>query len=160
MTAGIRLTSREILMRSSKPKAPFLAFAAVVFFTGLFPVAASAQSPELAQWKAYIGDRCKTELKKFCKSVPGGDGRLVACLYSHDKALSPKCGTAVMASLDRLNGAIKALADAQRICEPDAKRLCNGVIAGDGNLIGCLARARAKVSPACNATLDEALLRP
>jgi len=133
---------------------------AAIVFGAIFPGAAAAQSPELAQWKAYVGDNCRKELKKFCKGVPGGDNRLIACLYSHEKALSPKCGTAVMASLDRLNKSITALANAQRVCEADAKRLCNGMLAGDGNLIGCLAKARNSVSPACNATLDEALMRP
>jgi hypothetical protein len=34
------------------------------------------------------------------------------------------------------------------------------MVAGDGNLIGCLAKARARVSQACNSILDDALMRP
>lgn len=130
------------------------------FFLAFAPTAAIAQSPEIAQWQIYIRASCKSELSKFCRGIPGGQGQVLACLYAREKALSPKCGTAVMASLERLSTALGALADARRVCEADVKRFCNGVIAGDGNLIGCLAKARASVSPACNATLDTALFRP
>jgi superfamily II DNA/RNA helicase len=121
---------------------------------------AVAQSPVVAQWKTYVLESCGKEIKRSCKGVVAGDGRLLACLYSREKSLSAGCKTAVAAARDRLAKSYAALADAQRVCEPDAKRLCNGVVAGDGNLTDCLARARARVSRACNAVLDEALMRP
>jgi hypothetical protein len=114
----------------------------------------------VAQWKTYVLESCGKEIKRSCKSVVAGDGRLLACLYSREKHLSAGCKTAVAAALDRLKRSYAALSEAQRICERDAKRLCSGMVAGDGNLIGCLAKARARVSPACNSTLDEALMRP
>lgn len=131
-----------------------------LLFSVLTPGASVAQSPVVAQWKVYILESCGKEIKRSCKGVAGGDGRLLACLYSREKSLSAKCKTAVSSALARLNQSYAALADAQRICEPDARRFCNGMVAGNGNLIGCLARARARVSPACNAVLDEALIRP
>ena len=131
-----------------------------LLLSALTSSAAVAQSPVVAQWKVYVLDSCGKEIKRSCKGVVAGDGRLLSCLHAREKSLSAGCKTAVSAALDRLKRSYAALADAQRICEPDAKRLCSGIVAGDGNLVDCLARTRARVSRACNAVLDEALMRP
>ena len=34
---------------------------------------------------------CRADAKKFCKGVPGGKGRIVSCLKSHDAELSDPC---------------------------------------------------------------------
>jgi hypothetical protein len=133
---------------------------AALLFSVLTSSASVAQSPVVAQWSAYVLESCGKEIKRSCKGVAGGDGRILACLYAREKSLSAGCRTAVKAALDRLNRSYTAASEAQRTCEPDAKRLCSGMVAGDGNLIGCLAKARARVSRACNAVLDEALMRP
>ena len=134
--------------------------AAILLACVLTSNASFAQSPVVAQWKVYILESCGKEIKRSCKGVAGGDGRLLACLYAREKSLSATCKTAVSSALARLNKSYAALSEAQRTCERDAKRFCGGMVAGDGNLIGCLAKARARVSPACNAVLDEALIRP
>jgi len=37
--------------------------------------------------------------------------------------------------------------------------LCQGVVAGQGNILGCLTTAKGAVSSQCNAALDAAYLR-
>lgn len=101
---------------------------------------------------------CATELTNLCSDVAGGEGRLLACLYSREDKLSERCAGSVMMSLERLGVALGALANVVRVCQPDALRLCHGKIAGDGNLVGCLASSRSLVSTQCNATLDAAFL--
>src|SRR6478752_569014 len=89
---------------------------AALLFPVLAPNASVAQSPVVAQWKAYVLESCGKEINRFCKGVAAGDGRLLACLYSREKSLSPKCKPAVSAALERLNASYTALANAQRIC--------------------------------------------
>jgi Cysteine rich repeat len=134
--------------------------AAALFISVLTSSASLAQSPVVAQWKVYVLESCKKEVDRHCKKVVAGDGRLLACLYAREKSLSTGCKTAVSAALERLNRSYTALHEAQRICEPDAKRLCTGMVTGGGNVVDCLAKARARVSRSCNAVLDEALMRP
>jgi hypothetical protein len=122
-------------------------------------VPAQAQDDQ-AQWARYIQGHCGPELKRHCSGISKGQGRILACLYAREDKLSAKCGMAVMASVERLGVALGALANVMRVCEPDVRRLCNGMVAGNGNLVGCLATARASVSATCNATLDAAFLRP
>ena len=115
---------------------------------------------DVAKWSAFIQGSCGKELKAYCAGVKQGQGRLLSCLYAREDKLSAKCGDAVMGSLDRLGVALGALANAKRICDADVRRLCNGVVSGNGNLVGCLATSRSAVSKDCNATLDAAFLRP
>ena len=122
---------------------------AFLFISVLTSSASLAQSPVVAQWKVYVLESCKKEVNRYCKKVVAGDGRLLACLYAREKSLAPGCKTAVSAALERLNRSYIALHDAQRICEPDAKRLCAGVVTGGGNVADCLAKARARVSRGC-----------
>jgi hypothetical protein len=44
-------------------------------------------------------------------------------------------------------------------CERDAVQFCQGVIFGQGNVLGCLTAARGVVSAPCNAALNAAFLR-
>jgi hypothetical protein len=107
---------------------------------------------------ATVNAGCGEELAKYCRDVAGGEGRLLACLYSHESKLSDRCGNIVMSSMERLGVALGALANVARVCQADAQRLCNGVIAGEGNLVGCLSKAKSSVSAQCNTTLDAAML--
>ena len=122
------------------------------------PAARAQDQPEY--YAADLRRSCPGELRSQCRNVREGGGRLIACLYAHDDRLSTRCGEAVYGSLERLGVALGALANVRRACEGDVRRWCSGMIAGDGNLIGCLSQARQSVSSQCNATLDAAFLRP
>jgi hypothetical protein len=111
-------------------------------------------------YAAAIRADCAKEIKNQCKGVKEGGGRMLACLYSHDSKLTRKCAAIVAVSIVRLGDALDALASVRRACEPDARRLCSGVMPGDGNLVDCLSTARKAVSSTCNQTLDAAFLRP
>ena len=142
-------------MRASARAVVVVAFA----LAAVLPQAAHAQD-DPAQWARYIQGHCGKELKAHCSGIKQGQGRILSCLYAREDKLSARCGNAVMGSLERLGAALGALANVQRVCESDARRLCNGVMAGNGNLIGCLSQAKASVSAQCNAMLDTAFLRP
>jgi hypothetical protein len=109
-------------------------------------------------YAAVLKSDCAAELANHCKDVADGEGRLLACLYSREDRLSERCASTVMMSLERLGVALGALANVTRACHDDALRLCQGKIAGNGNLVGCLSNSRAMVSTQCNATLDAAFL--
>jgi hypothetical protein len=111
-------------------------------------------------YAAAIKADCAKEIKSLCRHVQDGRGRVLACLYSQDKRLSPKCATTVVASSAALVEAISATTDLRRACEADAKRHCTVVLPGDGRLVDCLNLYRKTMSQACNAALDTAALRP
>ncbi len=135
---------------------PYL-FAALILFVSSF---ANAQERPERSAAAAIKTDCAKELKSQCRSVQEGRGRLLACLYSHDKMLSPKCATTVAASAEQLVEALGAVANVRRVCDADVKRFCTVVLPGEGKLVDCLTGFKKSVSSACSAALDTASLRP
>ena len=91
---------------------------------------------------------CGNQIIKHCsgKPVGGSSHELLACARLSVKTHSQRCA---------------ALADnIVRTCEQDALRLCQGLVAGGGNIItGCLTPAKNSVSSQCNAAIDAAFLR-
>jgi hypothetical protein len=137
------------------PFRPYLLAAALLFVSPL----ANAQvrtEPYAAALKA----DCAKEIKSQCRTVQEGRGRMLACLYSHDKMLSRKCATTVVASTERLVEALGAVTDLRRACDGEAKQHCTVVPPGDGRLVDCLNLYRKSISQACNAALETAASRP
>jgi hypothetical protein len=91
---------------------------------------------------------CGKQIIRHCsgKPVAGSSTSLLACAKLSVKTHSQRCA---------------ALADnIVRMCELDALRLCQGLVAGSGNIItGCLTPAKNSVSLQCNAAIDAAFLR-
>jgi hypothetical protein len=89
------------------------------------------------------GPACGEELKKHCSGVEVKANNMLECLQRAQ--VSARCA---------------ALAHhVVRSCDRDAAQLCQGVVAGRGNILGCLTTARGAVSGRCNAALSAAFLR-
>jgi hypothetical protein len=99
---------------------------------------------------------CGQELAKKCSGVQMGfptTGTPVA---------RPTTGALQCLQKDRANLSARCAALANNIvrgCERDAARFCEGVVLGQGNIIGCLTTSKRVVSARCNAALDAAHLR-
>ena len=103
-----------------------------------FPASAATNRAALA---------CGKQIIKQCsgKPVGGSSHELLACAKGSTKTFSKSCA---------------ALADnLVRTCELDALRLCQGLVAGSGNIITCLTAAKNSASAQCNAAIDAASLR-
>lgn len=48
---------------------------------------------QLVRWKEADGYKvaCVVDVKRFCRTVPAGDGRVLQCLQEHEQALSESC---------------------------------------------------------------------
>jgi len=128
--------------------------AAVAVLSGA--VTASAQTISYAQAFDQLAGGCGADINKFCSKVNLGGGRIGACLNQNAAKVSAKCRTTwneVRASLDRRVGARNVVVQA---CDADRRRFCPDVVAGDANLIDCLALARRRVSASCNQAITDA----
>ncbi|MFN0039070.1 MAG: cysteine rich repeat-containing protein [Burkholderiales bacterium] len=91
---------------------------------------------------------CRADVKKLCKDVQPGGGRIATCLKQHEAELSPGCKERIAeAKKER-----KELADA---CKADVENLCKGVPHGQGRVLRCLAENKDKLSSACRAEISE-----
>ena len=106
-----------------------------------------------------VADGCKTELESYCKDVTPGEGRILACLYSHQDKLSGKCEFALFDAAVQLERAIAALTYVVNECADDLDRYCSNVAVGEGRLLKCLEKKDKKVSARCKDALKEVGLK-
>jgi hypothetical protein len=92
---------------------------------------------------------CKTELESYCKDVTPGQGRVLACLYARSDKLSGQCEFALYDAAVQLERAVAALSYMANECGKDLTTYCGGVVIGEGRVLDCLAKNKAKVSDRC-----------
>ena len=135
-------------------------FSAIAAMTSLLSAAIliSAAHFNLAQAQSRAAARaCGQELTKQCSGVSVSPFTLNANPARVPGTTSLQC---LQKNQENLSARCVALArNIVRRCDADANRLCQGVVLGQGNIIGCLTNSRRVVSARCNAALDAAYLR-
>jgi cysteine rich repeat protein len=102
---------------------------------------------------------CNKELTTFCKGVPAGEGRILACLYAFEDKVSDKCINALYDAADQLEQAIAALKYAATECKGDLQKFCAEVKPGQGRGLACLDKHDKDVSQACKDALKKTGLK-
>jgi hypothetical protein len=92
---------------------------------------------------------CAKDIKKYCKDVTPGEGRLIYCMQAHEDKISPQCTfeledelTGVQNSLDDLKNAISA-------CKAEITGVCGKVVPGQGRIAACLLANKSTASKDC-----------
>jgi Cysteine rich repeat len=106
-----------------------------------------------------VANGCKSELESYCKNVTPGEGRILACLYSHQDKLSGRCEYALFDAAVQLERAVAALAYVVNECGDDLDKHCGNVAVGEGRLLKCLEKNDKKVSARCKDALMEVSLK-
>ena len=88
---------------------------------------------------------CGKDLQKQCTGVLVFGNNMLECLKRDQDKLSKGC--AAMAN------------NIVRSCDRDAAQRCQGNVAGQRGILGCLTTARRSVFARCNAALDAAYIR-
>jgi hypothetical protein len=96
-----------------------------------------------AKSRSAVAVACGKELKKQCSGVAVAANNMLECLQKSQ--VSRRC-----AGLAH---------NVVRMCDRGAVQLCQGVVAGQDNILGCLITAKGSVSSQCNAAIDAAFLR-
>jgi hypothetical protein len=99
---------------------------------------------------------CGADLRRYCKDVPLGGGRIRGCFDAHKAKLSAKCQQTRARVYASIAKRVAAQKDIVRICNADSKRLCQGVVPGDANILNCMLEAKPSfLSPKCRQTLAD-----
>jgi len=141
----------EILMKSVGRRGFMVLFAVTTFLAAaLLSDVSFAQNPIRDVLKG-----CDKEIKEFCNKVTPGKGRLVACAQAHNDKLSDQC----IGSLNRAEFQLKDLALTLSYiatqCKNDAVKHCPEVKLGEGRVLKCLAKNKAKISKFCDTALSD-----
>src|SRR6516165_2769369 len=108
---------------------------------------------------AALRKACQKELSTFCKGVPEGEGRVLACFYAFQDKVSDKCMYALYDASAQLERAVTALKYAASQCKDDLNKFCADVKLGHGRGIACLKKNEKSVSQNCNDALKQTGLK-
>ncbi len=102
---------------------------------------------------------CNKELTTFCKGVPEGEGRILACLYAFEDKVSDKCIYALYDASLQLEQAVAAIKYAASQCKDDLQKFCANVKVGQGRALACLDQNAKNVSQTCKDALKQTGLK-
>jgi len=108
---------------------------------------------------AALRKACQKELTTFCKGVPEGEGRVLACFYAFQDKVSDKCMYALYDASAQLERAVTALKYAASQCKDDLNKFCADVKLGQGRGLACLKKNEKSVSQNCNDALKQTGLK-
>lgn len=106
-----------------------------------------------------VAKDCEKELTAYCKDVTPGEGRILACLYAYDDKLTVRCEYALYETAALLGRSLTALAYMVSECRDDIKTYCLDISPGQGRVLQCIDKNRAKVSSRCKQALKETELK-
>lgn len=102
---------------------------------------------------------CNKELTTFCKGVPEGEGRILACLYAFQDKVSDGCVYALYDASLQLEQAVAAIKYAASQCKDDLQKFCANVEVGKGRALACLDKNANNVSQTCKDALRQTGLK-
>ena len=117
---------------------------------------ADAQTIGYAQAIDLLAANCGKDIATYCGKENLGGGRVQQCLVQNQARISGRCKAAtveVVALLQKREAARQAVL---KVCERDIGRLCAGVVAGDGNLLGCFLKVEARANVQCRQAVTDA----
>jgi hypothetical protein len=107
-------------------------------------------------WRALA---CRSDFDRFCRDVPRGGGRVLACLRQNLADLSPDCRQfvdSVKLPEGATHGGLEFALAVHRECSSEIDKYCADVPVGGGKILDCLEGHEAALSPACKGALQSA----
>jgi len=98
---------------------------------------------------------CGNDIKKFCRNVTPGQGRIIFCMQAYEDKISPKCAFELREAEVNIQTVTAQLQQATEACRADIAKLCGTTQPGQGRISACLAAQSAAVSQGCSAAVGK-----
>jgi Golgi apparatus protein 1 len=92
---------------------------------------------------------CATDIKKYCRTVTPGEGRMIYCLQAHEDKISAKCAFELEETATNVQISADALKDAVIACKAEINGVCGKILPGNGRIAACLIENRSAASTGC-----------
>ncbi|UVC08883.1 hypothetical protein IHQ71_27850 [Rhizobium sp. TH2] len=116
---------------------------------------ARAQTLSYADAVTKLADDCGADIKKLCKGLNLGGGRIASCLQEKSAKVSSTCKGTIAVVFSSIGTRQQAQASYKKICKGDIARRCKG-IKGDGYVLACLNKPNKHISDECAQTMTDA----
>jgi len=92
---------------------------------------------------------CAKDIKKYCKTVTPGEGRLIYCMQAHEDKISAQCDYELGEAASSLQTSADLLKDAVNACKAEITGVCGKTVPGQGRIAACLIANRSTASKDC-----------
>jgi hypothetical protein len=139
-----------------KPTLHFLATTVLLTLGVTIPSIAYAQTDamnsvleRLAASIKKLEASCGGDIKRYCRTVTPGEGRMLYCMQAHEDKISPGCAFVLTEVALQAQTTVGHLTEAVNSCQGDINKFCAKTQPGQGRVAACLAENKASVSKNC-----------
>jgi hypothetical protein len=98
---------------------------------------------------------CARDIKKYCRTVTPGEGRVIYCLQAHDDKISAKCAFELGDTSTSVQTSADALKDAVIACKAEINGVCGKILPGQGRIAACLIGNKSAASTGCSEAIQK-----
>ena len=98
---------------------------------------------------AKLESACAKDIKKYCKTVTPGEGRMIYCMQAHEDKISIKCAFELGETSTGVQTAADTLKDAVIACKAEISGVCGKILPGQGRIAACLLSNKSTASAGC-----------
>jgi hypothetical protein len=98
---------------------------------------------------AKLESACANDIKKYCKTVTPGEGRMIYCMQAHEDKISAKCTFELGEAATSVQTAADTLKDAVIACKAEITGVCGKTVPGQGRIAACLLSNKSTASAGC-----------
>ena len=98
---------------------------------------------------ASLEKTCAGDIKKYCRTVTPGEGRMVYCMQAHEDKISPKCSYEVGQAAASVQATLDLLKEGVIACKAEIAGVCGKVQPGQGRVAACLVENKSTASKDC-----------
>jgi hypothetical protein len=104
---------------------------------------------------AKLESACAKDIKKYCRTVTPGEGRMIYCMQAHEDKISVKCAFELGEAADNVQTAADALKDGVIACKAEINGVCGKTVPGKGRIAACLLANKSTASSGCAEALKK-----
>jgi hypothetical protein len=96
-----------------------------------------------------LENACASDIKRYCKDVTPGEGRMIYCMQAHEDKISPKCTYELGEAAASLQATADLLKDGVVACKAEITGVCGKIQPGQGRIAACLIANKSTASKDC-----------
>lgn len=98
---------------------------------------------------AKLESACAKDIRKYCKTVTPGEGRMIYCMQAHEDKISPQCAFELGETASSVQIFADGLKDAVIACKAEIAGVCSKTVPGQGRIAACLIANKSTASKDC-----------
>jgi Cysteine rich repeat len=98
---------------------------------------------------AKLESACARDIKRYCRTVTPGEGRMIYCMQAHEDKISPQCAYELGETASSVLTTGDVLKDGVIACKAEIAGVCGKTIPGQGRIAACLISNKSTASKDC-----------